>query len=122
MGFPVVALRKEDGEPRFCIDYKALNKKTNVNRFPIPINEEILDDISGATVLTQLDFIETYWQIPLAEHVHEMMAFNFKYRAFRFSVLSSGLLKAPALFPRIDIELLGDPDLVKSYTDDDIIY
>ncbi|GBM45619.1 Retrovirus-related Pol polyprotein from transposon 297, partial [Araneus ventricosus] len=49
---PVVIVRKKDGTPRVCIDYRKLNKVVVKDRFPLPLIEDILDRLQGSRVFT----------------------------------------------------------------------
>jgi hypothetical protein len=46
----VVLVLKKDGTMRMCIDYRALNKKTIKNRYPIPGTDELMDEMHGAVL------------------------------------------------------------------------
>jgi hypothetical protein len=51
----VVLVKKKDGTLRMCIDYRALNKKTIKNRYPIPRINELMDELRGAKFLSKID-------------------------------------------------------------------
>jgi hypothetical protein len=54
---PVLLLRKKDGTWRFCMDYLHLNAVTVKHRYPMPVVDELLDELAGAKFFTKLVFL-----------------------------------------------------------------
>ena len=52
---PIVLLKKKDGTWRLCVDYKQLNKYTVVDKFPIPVVEELLDELFGTAYFSNIN-------------------------------------------------------------------
>jgi len=73
-GAPILFVRKKNGKLRMCVDYRALNKITVKNRYPLPRIDELLDRLYNAKVFTKLDCQSGYHQIRIAEKdVHKTL-------------------------------------------------
>ncbi|KAJ9523167.1 hypothetical protein QJQ45_024088, partial [Haematococcus lacustris] len=100
-GAPILFVQKKDGTLRMCIDYRALNKLTVRDRYPLPRIDELFDKLAGKKVFSSLDLQAGYHQIRITEEDVPKTAFLTPVGQFQFKVLCFGLTNAPATFQRV---------------------
>jgi len=119
-----MVVQKKNGTWRLCIDYRALNEIIVRNRYQIPQNCDLLDELNKAKYFSKINFMSRYHQLPTKPCDVWKTAFKAKEGLFKWFFMPFGLTNAPAAFMRLMDDILQPftNSFVVVYLDDIFIF
>ena len=123
-GSMLVIVKKKDGTPRVCVDYRALNDITVKNKYPLPLMDELFDRVQGAQYFSSIDRRDGFFQILLREEDRHKTAFRTRFGSYEYTVLPMGLCNAPSTFMQMMNDTFRDQldRFVLCFLDDILIF
>ena len=121
----LVLVRKKGGGLRVCVDYRALNKDTEPDKYPIPRIDELIDRVGRckAKIFSALDLMKGYHQVKMKEEDKHKTAFVCHDGLYQYRRMPFGLTNAPATFQRLIDTIFTKKEwpFVFTYLDDILI-
>ena len=119
---------KKEGGWRVVIDYRDLNAITEIDAYPLPRIDELLQRLAVSKVFSKVDLKSGFHQIPVDPGSRQFTAFRTStpiqgHTLFEWGVMPMGLATAPGTFQRwMNLALQGLETISVVYLDDVLIH
>lgn len=95
---PIVLVKKKNGELRMCVDYRAINKLTIRDNYPLPLIEDCIEYLDGKRCFSLLDLKNGFHQVQMEEKSIELTSFVTPNGQFEYLCMPFGLKNGPSVF------------------------
>jgi hypothetical protein len=121
---PVLLVKKKTEDWRLCVDFRKLNALTVKNKYPLPIIDELIDELSGSKWFTSLDLSSRFHQTRMAAGEEFKTAFQTHNGHYEYKVMPYGVTGGPGTFQGVMNEILAPllRKFVVVFIDDVLIY
>ena len=93
----MVIVQNKDESIRVTVDYRKINPHVNVDNFPMPDRDIVIEKLSNSKFLTKLDLTKAYLQMPLSEGSQKFTSFVTGFVQYEFCVVPFGIKFASGL-------------------------
>lgn len=121
---PIVLVKKKNGETRMCVDYRALNKLTVRDNYPLPLIDYCIEHLDSKSCFSVLDLKNGFHQIKMSDESVKFTSFVTPSGQFAYDYMPFGLSNGPAYFQRTLTNILRemiDAHEIVVYMDDIVI-
>lgn len=98
---PIILVKKRDGSDRLCVDFRALNRITVKDRYPLPLIDDHIDRLGNCQYFSSLDMATGFHQIRIKEECVPLTGFVTPEEHFEYLKMPYGLANSPIVYQRI---------------------
>ena len=95
---PLHLQKKPNGGWQACDDFRFLNQKTVLDRYPVKYLRSFTRQLHGKTIFSKIDLTKGYHQIPIAEADKHKTVVIMPWGMFEFNRLPMGLANSAQAF------------------------
>lgn len=106
--FPIVLVKKKNGNIRLCVDYRPLNKLIIRDNYPLPLIEDCLDYLSEKNCFSLLDLKNGFYHVRMHEDSIPYTSFVVPGGQYEYLRMPFGLRNGPSVFQRFVSNILRD--------------
>jgi transposase InsO family protein len=118
---PIVVVPKRTGI-RLCVDLSRLNESVQREQYSLPVIDQLLAQLAGATVFSKLDCTSSFHQILLSERSRLLTTFTTPFGRWAYRRLPYGICSASEVFQKRIHEVLSGAEGAACLVDDVLVY